>query len=218
MSAAPRYVPSPTPDLARIERALISVSDKEGLVELGKALAAHGIEILSTGGSAKALRDAGLEGGRGQRPHRLPRDHGRAGEDPAARDPWRHPGAPHRCRPQEGDERPQDRRHRSRGGESLSVRGHGGARRGLPDLGREHRHRRPGTDPRLGQEPRLRHRRRRSGRLCAGDRRARQPTRAPRPWRCAASSPPRPMRARLPTIRRSPTGSPGRRARPSPSG
>ncbi len=77
------------------------------------------------------------------------------------------------CRPQEGDERPQDRRHRSRGGESLSVRGHGGARRGLPDLRREHRHRRPGADPRLGQEPRLRHRRRRSGRLCAGDRRAR---------------------------------------------
>jgi phosphoribosylaminoimidazolecarboxamide formyltransferase/IMP cyclohydrolase len=61
MSAAPRYVPSPTPDLARIERALISVSDKQGLVELGKALAGHGIEILSTGGSAKALRDAGLK-------------------------------------------------------------------------------------------------------------------------------------------------------------
>ena len=39
MSAAPHDVPSPTPDLARIERALISVSDKQGLVELGKALA-----------------------------------------------------------------------------------------------------------------------------------------------------------------------------------
>jgi phosphoribosylaminoimidazolecarboxamide formyltransferase/IMP cyclohydrolase len=61
MSAGPRYVPSPTPDLARIERALISVSDKTGLIELGKALAEHGIEILSTGGSAKALRDAGLK-------------------------------------------------------------------------------------------------------------------------------------------------------------
>src|SRR5258708_26840476 len=61
MSATPRYVPSPTPDLARIERALISVSDKEGLVELGKALAGYGVEILSTGGSAKALRDAGLK-------------------------------------------------------------------------------------------------------------------------------------------------------------
>src|SRR6266545_4590680 len=61
MSAAPHYVPSPTPDLARIERALISVSDKEGLVALGKALAGHGVEILSTGGSAKALREAGLK-------------------------------------------------------------------------------------------------------------------------------------------------------------
>src|SRR3954470_3020452 len=62
MSAAPRYIPSPTPDLAKIERALISVSDKTGLVELAKALAAHGVAILSTGGSAKALREAGVEG------------------------------------------------------------------------------------------------------------------------------------------------------------
>src|SRR5688572_32932755 len=61
MSAAPHYVPSPTPDLAHIERALISVSDKSGLIELGQALAALGVEILSTGGSAKALRDAGLK-------------------------------------------------------------------------------------------------------------------------------------------------------------
>ena len=73
MSASPSYVPSPTPDLARIQRALISVSDKEGLIELGKALVAHGVEILSTGGSAKALRDAGVQGGRSLRPHRLSR-------------------------------------------------------------------------------------------------------------------------------------------------
>ena len=43
-----------------IRRALISVSDKSGLVELGKFLAARGVEILSTGGSAKALREAGV--------------------------------------------------------------------------------------------------------------------------------------------------------------
>src|SRR5262245_35487228 len=60
MAVAPNYVPSPTPDLARIERSLISVSDKEGLVALGRALAQRNIEILSTGGSAKALREAGL--------------------------------------------------------------------------------------------------------------------------------------------------------------
>ena len=40
---------------------MISVSDKTGLVELAHVLAAGGIELLSTGGSAKALRDAGLE-------------------------------------------------------------------------------------------------------------------------------------------------------------
>ncbi len=48
-------------DLAPIRRALLSVSDKTGLVDLGRALAARGVELLSTGGSAKTLRDAGLE-------------------------------------------------------------------------------------------------------------------------------------------------------------
>ncbi len=48
------------PDLHPVKRALLSVSDKTGLVELGKALAARGVELLSTGGTAKALRDAGL--------------------------------------------------------------------------------------------------------------------------------------------------------------
>lgn len=43
-----------------IKRALLSVSDKSGLVEFGKALASHGVEILSTGGTAMALKDAGL--------------------------------------------------------------------------------------------------------------------------------------------------------------
>jgi len=43
-----------------IRRALLSVSDKSGLIELGRALAGQGVELLSTGGSAKALRDAGL--------------------------------------------------------------------------------------------------------------------------------------------------------------
>ena len=48
-------------DLVRVTRALISVSDKTGLAELGQALAGRGIEILSTGGTAKALRDAGVD-------------------------------------------------------------------------------------------------------------------------------------------------------------
>lgn len=46
--------------LQKIQRALISVSDKDGLIELGKALDQHGVELLSTGGTAKALKDAGL--------------------------------------------------------------------------------------------------------------------------------------------------------------
>ncbi len=43
-----------------IRRALLSVSDKTGLVELARTLAARGVELLSTGGSAKLLADAGL--------------------------------------------------------------------------------------------------------------------------------------------------------------
>jgi phosphoribosylaminoimidazolecarboxamide formyltransferase/IMP cyclohydrolase len=43
-----------------IKRALLSVSDKSGLADLGRALAERGVELVSTGGTAKALRDAGL--------------------------------------------------------------------------------------------------------------------------------------------------------------
>jgi phosphoribosylaminoimidazolecarboxamide formyltransferase/IMP cyclohydrolase len=43
-----------------IKRALLSVSDKSGIVDLGTALAAKGVELVSTGGTARALRDAGL--------------------------------------------------------------------------------------------------------------------------------------------------------------
>ncbi len=43
-----------------IRRALLSVSDKAGLTDLGRALADQGVELVSTGGTAKALRDAGL--------------------------------------------------------------------------------------------------------------------------------------------------------------
>ncbi|GAB4165412.1 MAG: bifunctional phosphoribosylaminoimidazolecarboxamide formyltransferase/IMP cyclohydrolase [Terrimicrobiaceae bacterium] len=44
----------------KIERALISVSDKTGVVELARGLAARGVEILSTGGTAKVLAEAGI--------------------------------------------------------------------------------------------------------------------------------------------------------------
>jgi phosphoribosylaminoimidazolecarboxamide formyltransferase/IMP cyclohydrolase len=48
-------------ELRKITRALLSVSDKSGLAEFAKALAGHGVEIVSTGGTAKALQDAGLK-------------------------------------------------------------------------------------------------------------------------------------------------------------
>jgi len=47
-------------DFLPVRRALLSVSDKTGLVALAKALAARNIELLSTGGTAKAIREAGL--------------------------------------------------------------------------------------------------------------------------------------------------------------
>ncbi len=47
-------------DIVPIRRALLSVSDKTGLVALGRALAAAGAELLSTGGTARTLREAGL--------------------------------------------------------------------------------------------------------------------------------------------------------------
>lgn len=45
----------------KVKRALISVSDKDGIVDFAKKLKDHGIELLSTGGTAKALKDAGLD-------------------------------------------------------------------------------------------------------------------------------------------------------------
>jgi phosphoribosylaminoimidazolecarboxamide formyltransferase/IMP cyclohydrolase len=46
--------------MAAIKRALLSVSDKAGLVEFARGLAAHGVALISTGGTAKLLQDAGL--------------------------------------------------------------------------------------------------------------------------------------------------------------
>ncbi len=47
-------------DLRPIRRALLSVTDKTGLVEFARTLAGFGVELVSTGGTAKALREAGL--------------------------------------------------------------------------------------------------------------------------------------------------------------
>jgi phosphoribosylaminoimidazolecarboxamide formyltransferase / IMP cyclohydrolase len=47
--------------MQKIARALLSVSDKTGLVEFARGLSAQGVELISTGGTAKALREAGLK-------------------------------------------------------------------------------------------------------------------------------------------------------------
>src|SRR6266508_1629335 len=46
--------------MRNLERAILSVSDKSGILELARALSARGVEILSTGGTAKHLADAGV--------------------------------------------------------------------------------------------------------------------------------------------------------------
>ena len=58
MPAAPDFPPAP--DLVAPKRALISVSDKTGLVEAAKLLAEHGVELVSTGGTRAAIAGAGL--------------------------------------------------------------------------------------------------------------------------------------------------------------
>ena len=58
MPAAPDFPPAP--DRVAPRRALISVSDKTGLVEAARALSALGVELVSTGGTAKAIAEAGL--------------------------------------------------------------------------------------------------------------------------------------------------------------
>jgi len=45
--------------MSKIERAIISVTDKTGIVDFAKSLARFGVQILSTGGTARALREGG---------------------------------------------------------------------------------------------------------------------------------------------------------------
>jgi phosphoribosylaminoimidazolecarboxamide formyltransferase/IMP cyclohydrolase len=51
----------PSGDPVRVRRALISVSDKTGVIDFARGLANAGVELLSTGGTASAIRDAGIE-------------------------------------------------------------------------------------------------------------------------------------------------------------
>ena len=58
MAVASKNIPAP--DLVRVRRALLSVSDKTGLVEFAAALSKAGVDLISTGGTAKAIAAAGI--------------------------------------------------------------------------------------------------------------------------------------------------------------
>ncbi len=58
MPAAPDFPPAP--DRVAVKRALLSVSDKTGLIEAARALSGLGVDLVSTGGTRKAIADAGL--------------------------------------------------------------------------------------------------------------------------------------------------------------
>src|SRR3954449_6675359 len=60
-SQVEREQASEGPGGLKVRRALISVSDKTGVADFARGLADLGVEILSTGGTAAALRDSGLE-------------------------------------------------------------------------------------------------------------------------------------------------------------
>ncbi|MFO0967398.1 MAG: hypothetical protein U0793_17705 [Gemmataceae bacterium] len=76
----------------KIQRALLSVSDKTGLIDFARALVDFGVELISTGGTRKTLADAGLPQGR-LRVRPASRDARRPRQDPS-QGPWRHPRHP----------------------------------------------------------------------------------------------------------------------------
>ena len=152
--------------LVTIRRALLSVSDKTGLVDFARALVARKVELLSTGGTARLLAEAGIPVTEVSSVHRLSRDHGRARQDAAPARAWRPAGAARHRRCRHGEARHPA--HRSAGGEPVSVRGHRGQTGlHLRRRHREHRHRRPRDGACRVEEPRIGHRGRRSGRLRA---------------------------------------------------
>jgi len=60
MSVVAKPRTTPRPDRIAVKTALLSVSDKSGLIDFARALSQSGVKILSTGGTAKTLRDAGV--------------------------------------------------------------------------------------------------------------------------------------------------------------
>ena len=81
----------------RIERALISLSDKTGLVEFARGLIDCGVTLLSTGGTARAIAEAGLAVSDVETVTGFPEISG-AGQDASSQGAWRAAGNSRRCR------------------------------------------------------------------------------------------------------------------------
>ena len=145
---------------ARIQRAILSVTDKTGLVDFARKLSALGIELISTGGTAKLLRDSGIDRQRHLRTHRIPRNARRPRQDAPSQGPRRHPASPRRSQARRRRRRARHRPHRHGRRESLRLReNRRQARSRLRRIDREHRHRRTVHDPLRRQEfSRRRHR------------------------------------------------------------
>ena len=201
-----------------IKTALISVSDKTGVVDFAKALAQMGVKIISTGGTARSLAEAGVKvvaidsvtgfpemmDGRVKTLH--PKIHGGL---LALRDKAEHVA---------GDAEARHRADRPGLRESLSLRADRRQARLHDRRGhREHRYRRPQHDPLGRQEPQIRHRGHQSGSVCPRHRADAEQQRRRRQQTAGGSGPGRvrPDR-RLRRRHRQVSQRPGRRRVPGP--
>ena len=113
-------------------RALLSVSDKTGLLPFAQALAARGYELVSTGGTARALETAGVPVTGISAVTGFPGNHGRPRQDAASGGARRHPRPPRACRRHDDPWAAQHHPHRPRRRQPVSVReGRGDARHRL---------------------------------------------------------------------------------------
>ena len=124
-----------------------------------------GVELVSTGGTRKALGEAGLPVKDVSDLTGFPEMMDGRVKTLHPEGAWRPAGDPRESRARSGHAGAWHRADRPAGRQSLPVRGDRGEGRAFRGLRREYRHRRPGDDPRGGQEPRLRRRARRSRRL-----------------------------------------------------
>ena len=201
--------PMTQPGEVRIRRALLSVSDKTGIVEFAKGLAALDIELVSTGGTAQALEAAGLT-------VRAIEDFTGFPEIMGGRVKTLHPKlyAGLLARRDDPAHMVAAEEHAIEFVDLVCVNLYPfeetAARRGATDErgDREHRHRRPDDDPGRGEELRVLRRRGRARELRRDPAGARRPRGPPLARARARASPPRRSPARRATTRRSRAGSP----------